>query len=580
MWIAQQKAGARMFGFLTPVGNEASDPLADPESVEAFWRTVPRDDPIAAQKAVCAALADWVARGNQNVDRLRAVLMLDRRARVLIDALLAGGVAANVQTVSAETRSLQGAFELCSSFGQAHGQALRLMRDNPAFQDSREYHAHVVLRLFHHRRVELLLRPFVDEGATRFSWKEVHAAYRFAQSRGLLHDDISIHRDRSSSAEKTSLEREYAHLLMQGLTNGGNLSPQDALWMNRGIPRWCHALVLESHEARASNADFVVDPNGDTGLVRPSGETTDTSLCVDLAPVVERVRAEIASLRDGRGHSSRGPSMGRGRQMRILAKLLELCAPARPEIARRGERRPTALTVEVALGTSQVLSALRNSPDHAAASLASTSDGATIPGFDASSEDSGVCAHGAIGVTERSSAKTSHAVLTMVDRSNSGCRLHGPALVANPTTPGALIAFRESAGSPWMLAVVRRVRKRLAGKRVEIGVEYLGTDPRWVVVAVDSDASSGETPHTPSRFAALYLAESAKQPMMPIKTLILPILGLLPGDRLSVRSRTSVHTIQLKEPLEEQADFVWSPFELVDRPKSERVSEDAVSLTP
>jgi hypothetical protein len=46
---------------------------------------------------------------------------------------------------------------------------------------------------------------------------------------------------------------------------------------------------------------------------------------------------------------------------------------------------------------------------------------------------------------------------------------------------------------------------------------------------------------------------------------VLPARGLGPEDRLSVRSRTSVHTIQLKEPLEEQAEFIWSPFEILER---------------
>ena len=50
-----------------------------------------------------------------------------------------------------------------------------------------------------------------------------------------------------------------------------------------------------------------------------------------------------------------------------------------------------------------------------------------------------------------------------------------------------------------------------------------------------------------------------------MKTLILPARGLAPDYRLSVRSRTAVHTIQLKEPLEEQAEFIWSPFEVLDR---------------
>ena len=80
------------------------------------------------------------------------------------------------------------------------------------------------------------------------------------------------------------------------------------------------------------------------------------------------------------------------------------------------------------------------------------------------------------------------------------------------------------------------------------------------------------------RFAALYLSESGKQPVLPIKTLVLPAQGLSPGDRLSVRSRTSVHTIRLKESLEEQADFIWSPFEILERwLKDEPASSEAMA---
>jgi hypothetical protein len=50
-----------------------------------------------------------------------------------------------------------------------------------------------------------------------------------------------------------------------------------------------------------------------------------------------------------------------------------------------------------------------------------------------------------------------------------------------------------------------------------------------------------------------------------MKTLVLPARGLAPEDWLSLRSQTSVHTIQLKEPLEEQAEFIWSPFEILER---------------
>jgi hypothetical protein len=49
-----------------------------------------------------------------------------------------------------------------------------------------------------------------------------------------------------------------------------------------------------------------------------------------------------------------------------------------------------------------------------------------------------------------------------------------------------------------------------------------------------------------------------------MKTLVLPVRGLAPNDRLSVRSRKDTYTIQLKEALEEQAEFVWSPFTILE----------------
>ena len=106
----------------------------------------------------------------------------------------------------------------------------------------------------------------------------------------------------------------------------------------------------------------------------------------------------------------------------------------------------------------------------------------------------------------------------------------------------------------------------MAGKRVEIGAEYLGRDPQSVVVvAAESDSVADDAAKTGlPRVAGLYLPESTERPLLPIKTIILPPCGLSPGDRVFLRSRAHVHTIWLKEPFEERADFIWSPFEIVD----------------
>jgi hypothetical protein len=172
--------------------------------------------------------------------------------------------------------------------------------------------------------------------------------------------------------------------------------------------------------------------------------------------------------------------------------------------------------------------------------------------------------------------------LTMVDRSDSGCRLHGPALAGNPILPGALIAIREDAASPWTVAVVRRVRKRLAGKRLEIGVEYLGNDPRRIAVVLTDSGANPEGPpgRAPLRVTALYLRESSGHPVLPFKTLVLPACGLAPETRLLLQSRTASYMIQLQATLEEQADFTWSPFEILDRSPNDEPAPAVTNSLP
>lgn len=540
-----------MFGFVTPVGAEALDPLTNAVAAEVFLRTLPRDDPIAAQKAICGALGDTIGRASPSTDRLNALLALDPVARVLVDGLLVNCVARSQRHPGLRAKSPQAAVELCRHVGRAFGQFLRPTRANPAIAAWSDYLPYLVLRLFQYRQTELLLRPFADERSNAFAWRELHEAYRFAQSRELLHDKLPINRSLCPSVSDTTLEREYIHALLQDVISGGQLSLYDALWASKNLPRWTRAAALQPDRNRGGVSRFVVDPDADAGLKRSNGEATGSCLFLDTTPVLESIRDEIEALRENSGRPHKRSSTGRGRQLKLLRKVSGLCAAERPVIPRRGEREAVALTVEVAVGMAQILAELCDQADDEAASSSPTPPQVT------------------------------RSQLTMVDRSDSGCRLHGPTLGASPVLPGALVAFREDAGAPWTLAVVRRVKKRLAGKRVEMGVEYLGRDPRRIVVAganpdtSNDDASASAGP----RFAALYLPESAKYPVLPIKTMILPACGLAPECRLSVRSRTDLCTIQLKEPLEEQVDFIWSPFEILDRWQRLEPAPDAAEPT-
>ena len=555
-----------MFGFLTPVRDETADPLKDVAAAHLFWQSLPKDDTTSAREAICKALAEPLARVGSRVDRLQALLALDQHARALFDALLVSDLARGAQASSNAGESWQAALDLCRSFGRAYGQFLRLMRDNREFEGRRDCQSLVLLRLFRHRKRELLLRLY-SEGAPPFSWREVHDAYRFAQSRGLLREPLPLERNHSSHAVEATLEGEYVHVLVQELMNGGNFSPGNASWVGHRIPRWCAGLVLTPDEAGSNGYRFVVDPGTDAGLVRSNIESAETGLCLDMALLLKSIRDEIASLTDVTESSSQPWSLGRRRQLRTLQKANALCAAEQPVIVRRGERTPTALTVEVVMGLRQVLRQVRNKPEHAVAAAQMAGEVTTITGFGVPADNGAAPDRNGGTATTPSIGPSSPWRLTMVDRSDSGCRLHGPALAANPTVPGALIAFRESAAAPWNLAVVRRVKKRMAGKRVEIGVEYLGRGPQAVVAVIagpDATPDDDADPGLP-RIAGLHVPESTEHPCLPIKTLILPACGLSPGDRFVLRSRTSTHTIRLKEPLEERADFIWAPFEILER---------------
>jgi len=129
---------------------------------------------------------------------------------------------------------------------------------------------------------------------------------------------------------------------------------------------------------------------------------------------------------------------------------------------------------------------------------------------------------------------------------------------------------------------VRRI-DRLAGGRIEIGAEYVGTGPRGVIVGLASDPDriySGPPSSERARFAALYLPESVKRPTLPIKTLVLPARRFATAEHLMLWSAAAVFTIRLKEPLEEQSGFVWSPFEILDRqPRANPEGVDAAPAT-
>ena len=93
----------------------------------------------------------------------------------------------------------------------------------------REHIPTVLLRLFQHRQVEFLLRPFNEEHSIPDGWTGLHAAYRYAESAGMLHQPVVARRCHEELGEQSTLEQEYIHVLLLELLNGGHLALRSVL---------------------------------------------------------------------------------------------------------------------------------------------------------------------------------------------------------------------------------------------------------------------------------------------------------------------------------------------------------------
>jgi hypothetical protein len=568
--------------FLNPIRRDAAGPLSSVTAADHFWQLLPREDPVAAQVAVSEVLAVLATRNHLTLGQFRALLALDQLARGLGDALLVDYLTGGAQLPSPDTNAWQSACALSRSFGQALERALLQIQNSEPARGWHEHLTTVLLRLFQHRQVEFLLRPFTSEHSVFDGWAGLHGAYRYADAIGARLHPLVSRRCHEECGEASTLEREYIHLLLLQLLNGGHLSPYEAFWLNRKIPRWCAALSLQAQPARAV-ADcvdhrFVVDLDSAAGLSWLSGSPAGTPRFLDPAPMLALIRDEIATLSVPARPAERSSPLRRGRQLKLLGTIATNCLPKAAPVDRRGARLPTVSTVEAVVGLAQITQLLRHErraktvatpwvlPEIEAGTNTVTGEPTAAGSWPSGGQDS-------LGMAGESGVQG--VVWQMKDRSESGCRLRGGIVNSNRVLPGALVAFREHHNVPWTLAVVRRLRQRI-GDRIDIGVEYVGRNPLVVTLAADVDGTAGSTVASDRKrkyYAAIHLQESSGHPHLLFRTLILSARDFNAGRCLSLQSDGAEYTVRLKEPIEEQDSFVWLSYELVFRLATDRQTQ-------
>jgi len=559
---------ARGFQDVPVPGSESGNPA------EEFCRLLPLEDPIAAQNLLCKELSRLAVVLAPGEDHLRTVLVLDQHAQHIGRRLLSAYAEGDAQLRAYDTRYLLSARFLSRSFVQAYERFLGQVQST-ADGPWRTSAPTILIQLFRHRYAELMLRLLRYKRHSSEQWRQVHSAYRYAQENGLESDTASGVVDREPTGERT-IHQHFIELLLLGEMNTGQFSPRELLWAGNWIARWSSYLALQPMPAgfrpRRGASGFIVDLDGSEGLKRyEPGENGDLHL--DTTALMGTIDEEVAALDAPSAEDDAGepPSTRHEGSIALLAKLRILFSPEPVEFNRRGDRKPMAIPVQSMSGLRHIVQVVREEARGRKGEVARPAgppEGVTNAPLSRFADSPETVFHAAAAAPLTISATTITVPKTwqVRDWSDSGCRVRGRANDLNDVIPGSLITIREHESAPWLVCIVRRLR-RLMVDHVEISLEFIGRKPRFVKLVNSrhclppADAQGG----SPRSFGALYLPLSEKRPTLPIKTLVVPAHAFNAGQVVTLLSSSAAYSLRFNKPLEEHADFVWTTFTLIDR---------------
>jgi len=279
------------------VAHEIRDPLLQEKAVDGLLHSLLGEDPVTAQKATCDAISGIVSSEQPTPAELDALLSLELHAERVSGELLTRYVDGDGTLRAFNLQDWIAALRLSKKFYQGYERMLRHTQ-----QTSDPYwlgHAHfVVVRMFHHRQVEFLLRFIRFKKRIPGQWKELHETYKYALMRGIaMHSIVGGEESREAA---TTLEQQYIRLLLLEVINNGQFSPRDALGADAWFAGWARMLRLEWRETnggvRVANRGFVVDLDGTDGLRRAGSVTPRNPLHLDPTPLQALIDKELAAL--------------------------------------------------------------------------------------------------------------------------------------------------------------------------------------------------------------------------------------------------------------------------------------------
>ena len=537
---------------------------------DAHPALLPEAEPLAAQAWLCRELSRLAAPAKSGHAALRAMLVLDPHAHRVGKRLRTAYAEGGVDLRAFDPRFLISARLLSRSFAQAYERLLAHLQVQEG-ETVRGNRVIVTVQLFRHRQSELLLRLLRYKRHSAEQWRQLYAAYKFAQAHGFENDPLPPIGERDPRGER-SIHHHFIELLLLGAMDTGALSPRELLWASEWLADWSRLLKLEpitaKEAARRIDQGFAVDLGGMDGLVRLEAGTA-ADLFLDTTALMTSIDDEIADLNQSVDDEPAPPSAARDAAIALLSKLRILFSPQPVQFTRRGERVFVSTAVQSMCGLKHVVRIVREETQRRSAPRAPrTRDAITISPAGGSAESfPGTVFHAATPAPLTISSPTIRSPGTWQARdwSDSGCRLRGRAADLNEVIPGSLIIIREHQDAAWTVALVRRLR-RLMVDHVEISLEFIGRKPRYVKLLAAQEAlppaSPDELPPKRKAFGAIYLPLSEKRPTLPIKTLVVPVAAYEPGRIVTLLASEARYWLRFNKALEHHADFVWTTFTL------------------
>lgn len=546
----------------------------DRAAAAELCRSLAREDPVAAQQALCDALASPLPAGETDAGRFATLVALDATARRICAQLLDRYVDRDGGPRSLERAIFVAASRLSQSMAVAYDRLLARAREADAV-DRSEYAAGLVVRLLAFRQIEYVLRMFRYKRRNGNQWRALNDLYRFAAERGLQRHAVAAIGSERVPGTETTIEQHYIRILLLEAANSGQLSPRETLWSCRWFARWSRSLALSPEPIGSGTSGgqtgFAVDLAGAEGPTRKTIEAGTGVVYLDTAPLAAVIDEARKAVLESNSASDATTESKRHAELALLDKLRVVLAPVPAHIERRGQRTPIAAIVHTTTGLPHIVHLLRRSASGVAAkgSPAAPLAEPTIEAYGGPTRTQTLVVWNAADFARG----TIPEAWQLRDRSDSGCRMRGKTGDLNRVVPGSLLAFRANEAAPWTLAVVRRLR-RLMVDYVEIGTEYVGRKPRFVKIVTDDavDPRSAARQADPKCIGALYLPPSEEYPAMPIRTLVLPARDFRSDRDVTLLSSDATYTLRMNQPIRCEVDFVWTSFIVVEKRGAERLA--------